>query len=157
MERVTVSLDEALSRDFDALLKAQAYKSRSEAVRDLVRGAVEARRLVGDGTGECVANLSYVYNHHTRGLAQRLSEMGHEHHDMVVSTSLVHLDHDDCFETTMLKGAISAVRAFADAVRAQRGVRFAELNLVRVEPNDSHQAGATHAHAAHQHLTPARG
>jgi CopG family nickel-responsive transcriptional regulator len=155
MQRVTVSLDEDLARDFDNLLRDQAYQSRSEAVRDLVRSAVEARRLQGDGPGDCVASLSYIYNHHTRALAQRLNEMAHEHHDLVVATTHVHLDHDDCLETVILKGPITLVRGFADLVQAERGVRFADLNLVRVEPNNHHR-GDAHDHSDHQHLSPAR-
>jgi hypothetical protein len=50
---------------------AQAYESRSEAMRDLIRSVVETHRLSAEATGDCVANLSYVYNHHTRDLAQR--------------------------------------------------------------------------------------
>jgi CopG family nickel-responsive transcriptional regulator len=157
VQRVTISLDDQLARDFDALSRQESYASRSEAVRDLVRDAVEARRLADNATGECVANLSYVYNHATRDLSQRLSDAGHRHHGLVVSTTHVHLDHDDCLETSILKGPVAAVRAFANAVRAERGVRFAQLNLVRVEPNDHHGAASPHAHGGHQHLTPARG
>jgi CopG family nickel-responsive transcriptional regulator len=156
VQRVTISLDDQLARDFDALAREESYASRSEAVRDLVRAAVEARRLAADATGACVASLSYVYNHAVRDLAQRLSDAGHRHHGLVVSTTHVHLDHEDCLETTILKGSVADVRAFANAVRAERGVRFTELNLVRVEPNDRHDAAAGHAHAGHQHLTPAR-
>jgi CopG family nickel-responsive transcriptional regulator len=155
MQRLTISLDDDLARDFDTLFRDQAYQSRSEAVRDLVRSAVEARRLQGDGPGDCVASLSYIYNHHTRALAQRLNEMAHQHHDLVVATTHVHLDHDDCLETVILKGAVPRVREFADLVQAERGVRFADLNLVRVEPNNDHLGGA-HDHSEHQHLSPAR-
>jgi CopG family nickel-responsive transcriptional regulator len=155
MQRVTVSLDDDLARDFDILLRDQAYQSRSEAVRDLVRSAVEARRLQGEGPGDCVASLSYIYNHHTRALAQRLNEMAHDHHDLVVATTHVHLDHDDCLETVILKGAIQRVRGFADLVQAERGVRFAALNLVRVEPSNDHR-GAAHDHGDHRHLSPVR-
>ncbi|MDI1365561.1 MAG: nickel-responsive transcriptional regulator NikR [bacterium] len=96
LQRVTISLDETLGRDFDALIAAQGYSSRSEAVRDLVRLAIEARRLDEAGDAPSVASLSYVYDHHTRSLAQRLTEIGHEHYELVVSTSHIHLDHDSC-------------------------------------------------------------
>ncbi len=35
MERVTISLDEALASQFDQLIAARGYSNRSEAVRDL--------------------------------------------------------------------------------------------------------------------------
>jgi CopG family nickel-responsive transcriptional regulator len=149
-------MDDQLSSDFDALSAAQSYESRSEAMRDLIRDAVEAHRLSSEVTGSCVANLSYVYNHHTRGLAQRLTAMGNHRHDLLVATMRVSLDHEDCLETSILKGTIADVQAFADAIKAERGVRFARLNIIRVEPNDCHDAIGAHRHNARDHLTPTR-
>lgn len=153
MQRVTISLDETLAAAFDDLILAQGYESRSEAMRDLVRKAVASQ---GDesSAGDCVANLSYVYSHHVRALAQRLTEISHDNHDLVVATFHVHLDHDNCLESTMLKGPKVRVRTLADAIRAERGVRFAELNLIAVEPNGEHAPSAAHDHGPHEHLTP---
>ncbi|MFZ1852726.1 MAG: nickel-responsive transcriptional regulator NikR, partial [Nitrosomonas sp.] len=61
MERITISLDESLAHEFDHLIARRGYENRSEAVRDLLRRELEAERI-REGTGQCVANLSYVYN-----------------------------------------------------------------------------------------------
>ena len=157
MQRVTISLDESLAEAFDQLADAQGYGSRSEAVRDLIRKAIAVRQQEASD-GNCVANLSYVYNHHVRALAQRLAEISHEHHDLVVATFHVHLDHDHCLESVMLKGRVSEVRALSDAIRTERGVRFGELNLIAVAPNAHHSAvAAAHQHGRHAHLTPEPG
>lgn len=154
MQRVTVSLDEATALQFDDLTKEQGYQSRSEAMRDLVRRAVEARRLESGASTHCVANLSYVYVHRTRALAQRLLDMQHEHHDLVVSTTHVILDHVSSLETMILKGATGAVRALTDAITAERGVRFAVVNLVSVDPNDDHEGLQGHHHQHGSHASP---
>ena len=85
MERFTISLDEALAQQFDELIAARGYSNRSEAVRDLIRGAIEGDRQRDAPTGHCVANLSYVFNHHQRDLAERLTGLQHEHHDLTVA------------------------------------------------------------------------
>ncbi len=130
MQRVTVSLDEAETAAFDAIVAEQGYASRSEAMRDLVRRAVDARRLQASGDGACVANLSYVYDHHLPALVRRLTKLQHDHHDLVVATTHVHLDHDNCLESAMLKGSVAAVRALAGSIEATNGVRFTTLNLI---------------------------
>ena len=158
MQRVTISLEESLAADFDALRVGQAYQSRSEAVRDLVRQAVEKDRQASLETGRCVACLSYVYDHHVRDMAQRLTGLQHNHHDIVVSTTHVHLDHDTCLETTILKGSIGAVRALADAIKAERGVRFAHINLISVKAESHvHGEGGEHFHDPALHFTPHAG
>jgi CopG family nickel-responsive transcriptional regulator len=100
--------------------------------------------------GSCVANLSYVYNHHERELSERLTNIQHAHHDLTVSTMHAHLDHDQCIETVMLKGPVKRVREFAEEIIAERGVRHGTLNLVNVELGEPH----THGGSTHRHLKP---
>ncbi len=156
MQRVTISLDDDLAQAFDALARTRGYASRSEAVRDLVRRDVDGARLAGP-RGTCVATLSYVYGHRTRALAARLLDLQHAHHTLVVATTHVILDHDAVLETVVLRGPTAAVTAFADAVIAERGVRFGSVNVVAVEPNDRHADPAPHHHHGHAHASPHRG
>jgi CopG family nickel-responsive transcriptional regulator len=140
MERFTISLDDHLASEFDAYIGAKSYANRSEAVRDLIRHALESRRLYTQAAPHCIASLSYVYNHHERQLSERLTEAQHQHHDLVVSTMHVHLDHDNCLETLILRGPTAEVRRFADQIQAERGVRHGQLNLIPVD------AEAVHSH-----------
>lgn len=130
MQRVTISIDDDLAAEFDSLSQEQGYTSRSEAMRDLVRRAVDGRRLEQVGSAPCIANLSYVYDHHTRALAQRLTEIAHDHHQVIVSTTHVHLDHATCLESAILKGPTDEVRKLANVIQAERGVRFGAINLI---------------------------
>lgn len=154
MERITMSMDEELAKDFDRMVHDRGYSSRSEAMRDLVRREVEVHRQTREARTHCVANLSYVYNHHERNLTERLTEAQHQHHDLVVATMHVHLDHDNCLESTVLKGPALAVRAFADRTQAESGVRHGQLNLVTVRTGDSHFRSGHHRHPGHLHLIP---
>ncbi len=158
MERITISIDEDLAAEFDWLIAKRGYKNRSEAVRDLVRSHLEAEIASEGQDGHCVANLSYVYNHHERDLAERLTALQHGQHDLTVATMHAHLDHDNCLESVILRGATGAVRAFADALTSERGVRHGQLNLVSVDVADGHR----HSHGyvprgrfkRHVHLKP---
>jgi CopG family nickel-responsive transcriptional regulator len=156
MERITISLDEDLADEFDRLAEARGYQNRSEAIRDLLRREVEASRQREGEAGHCVANLSYVYNHHERDLAERLTGLQHGHHDLTVATMHAHLDHDNCLESVILKGPVQAVRQFADALVAERGVRHGQINVVSVSVAETrHSHGYRPAgKAAHTHLKP---
>ena len=150
MDRFTISLDENLAAAFDQLIKERGYATRSEAVRDILRSHLQARDESKDSKGACVANLSYVYNHHERELAERLTSIQHDHHDLTVSTMHAHLDHDQCIETVVLKGPINRVRVFAEQIMAETGVRHGQLNLVSVELGKPH----SHGGSTHRHLKP---
>lgn len=146
MQRFTISLDDGLADEFDRLIEQRGYSNRSEAVRDLLRVHLDRLREESDNASHCVANLSYVYNHHERDLAERLTALQHRHHDLTISTMHAHLDHEHCIESLMLKGKASDVRRFADALAAERGVKHGQLNLVTVDL----AMGGHH----HDHLTP---
>jgi len=62
MQRFTISLDDDLAEQFDALIAEKGYVNRSEAVRDLLRlgTGLVAGRVRGSRTGWCIANVSYV-------------------------------------------------------------------------------------------------
>lgn len=158
MERITISLDEHLAREFDALIARRGYRNRSEAMRDLLREYLETARQEEQASAAayCVANLSYVYDHHARDLAERLTELQHAHHDLTVATLHAHLDHDHCMESVILRGPTVSVRAFADALIAERGVRHGQINIVSVDI-----ARSAHSHGyrprggtLHLHLKP---
>jgi CopG family nickel-responsive transcriptional regulator len=150
MDRFTISLDEQLATAFDTLIKERGYATRSEAVRDILRKHLQQSAEQRDSRGACVANLSYVYNHHERELAERLTNIQHAHHELTVATMHAHLDHEQCLETVMLKGSVKRVREFADEIIAERGVRHGMLNLVNVELGAAH----THDGTTHRHLKP---
>jgi CopG family transcriptional regulator, nickel-responsive regulator len=102
-----------------------------------------------NSAGECFAMLSYVYDHHTRELAKRLTSVHHEHHHLHVATLHVHLDHESCLEVSVLRGKAEAVREFAKAVVAQRGVTHGNVSFIPVTlETDAH----THGDDAGKHL-----
>ena len=133
MQRLTISIDDDLAADFEALAQARGYASRSEAIRDLVRRELGQETVLARPDAPCVATLTYTYDHHERTLAARIVDMQHEHHDLTVSTMHAHLSHDLCVETTILRGAADEVQAFAQSLLAQRGVRHGHLHLVPIE------------------------
>jgi CopG family nickel-responsive transcriptional regulator len=163
LERVTISLEETLLADFDRYIARKGYQNRSEAIRDLVRDRLETN-AGADPAGYSVGCVSYVYNHHQRDLAQRLTNAQHGHHDFVLSALHVHLDHENCLEVTLLRGPTGALKTFAESLIAETGVRHGHLHLTAVDVAETRHrhdgAGpATHGHAhghgsntAHKHL-----
>jgi len=151
MERVTISLDEGLLEEFDGYIKRKGYENRSEAIRDLLRQRLESDRLAEDRAEQAVACLSYVYNHHQRELTRRLASSQHDHHDLVLSTLHVHLDHENCLEIAVLHGDTGKVRAFAEATIAETGVRHGNLHLVPAEMVSDHHKHGKHVHP-HEHM-----
>jgi CopG family transcriptional regulator, nickel-responsive regulator len=138
MRRLTISVDDDLAEAFDHLVKHKKYLNRSEAFRDLVRKELGQVELAESEDQHCVATLSYIYNHHERQLANRLTQLQHDHHDVAVAAQHVHLDHDNCLETVILSGKISDVRGCADAIISQTGVKHGNVHIVPITIHKNH-------------------
>ena len=152
MERVTISMSDEFAAELAAFMDDYHYDNRSEALRDLARLGLEKARIDHSTKGQCVATLSYVFNHHTRELAKRLTDAHHDHHDLQVATMHVHLDHDNCLEVAVLRGDARAVRDFAKTVIAERGVTHGQVTFA---PTTTHAEARDHAggapHRRHVH------
>ncbi|MFA4964980.1 MAG: nickel-responsive transcriptional regulator NikR [Thermoleophilia bacterium] len=120
--RFGVSIDERLLGSYDELIAGKDYGNRSEALRDLIRGAlVEDQWELGDA--EAVGTVTLVYDHHSRDLADKLTEHQHSHHEEIVSTLHVHLDADHCLEVVVLRGVARDLKRIADGLIGTKGVQ----------------------------------
>jgi len=139
MQRVTITLDDALQTAIDQRVGTHGYQGRSEAIRDLLRaGLLEPQNR--NPQEPCVATLSYVYDHGTRELSKRLNTAFHEHHDLTLSTLHVHLDQGKCMEVSVLKGSIGEVSELARHVMAERGVRHGSAQIIPLGDIEGDQA-----------------
>ena len=152
MQRVTITIDDDLAAEIDAFMAGRGYANRSEAIRDLARSGLSQSSLEAPRDRDCVATLSYIYDHAARELPKRLTKDFHAHHGLAQATLHVHLDYDSCLEVTVLKGASAEVKAFADHVIAERGVRHGHIAYIpsdqgaRPRSGDGDRRGNAHGH-----------
>jgi len=59
----------------------------------------------------------------------KVTEMQHDFHHQIVSTTHVHMDHDNCLEVIIVRGKAGEVLGLADSLRALRGVRNSNLSM----------------------------
>lgn len=130
MQRITITLDDDLMEQLDALIAERGYQNRSEAIRDLTRAGMQQTAQEQGKSGDCVAALVYVYDHAQRDLSRRLVDTYHHHHDLSLATLHVHLDDDNCMEVTALRGTGSEVQHFADHIIAERGVKYGRVVMM---------------------------
>ncbi|MFI3272259.1 MAG: nickel-responsive transcriptional regulator NikR [Pseudomonadota bacterium] len=126
--RFGVSLDSDLLDKFDALCGERCYQTRSEAIRDLIRNTLVQQEWE-DTEREIAGTLTLVYDHHKSDLSQRLTEIQHDMHDIIITSLHVHLDHDNCLEVLVLKGPGQHVRTLAQRLLSIKGVKHGKLSL----------------------------
>jgi CopG family nickel-responsive transcriptional regulator len=158
MQRVTITIDDDLVAEIDAFMARRGYANRSEAIRDLARAGLSQSSLEAGQAHDrdCIATLSYVYDHASRELPKRLTQDFHAHHGLAQATLHVHLDHDSCLEVTVLRGRSAEVKAFADHVIAERGVRHGHIAYMPADVSTHPHSHDTDGHHGHAHEPAAR-
>jgi len=126
--RFGVSIPHELLEKFDGLISDKGYTNRSEAVRDLIRD-----RLVEEQWTETehsvVGIVTVVYNHEQSDLAQKLTEIQHERHDIIISAVHVHLDQHNCLEVLIMRGRAEEVKKAGELLISTRGVRHGKITM----------------------------
>jgi CopG family nickel-responsive transcriptional regulator len=126
--RFGVSIPDDLLDKFDVLIAEQGYTNRSEAIRDLIRN-----RFVEDewsrSQEDVVGTVTVVYNHEQSELAQKLTEIQHRKHDLIISSVHVHLDQHNCLEVLIMRGAPAEVKKAGELLISTRGVKHGKITM----------------------------
>ena len=123
--RFGISMPANLVRELDAWRTQHGYASRSEAVRDLLRDMMVAKRWEegsADDDVPMVGVVSIVYKHATRELSEHLTEMQLHHHTVAQAALHIHLNPENCLEVIVLRGTRRDVRTLANQLISARGV-----------------------------------
>jgi CopG family nickel-responsive transcriptional regulator len=129
--RFTVSLPRGLLQELDRRLIKEAYASRSEFVRDLIREQLIQEKWQDD-LADVVGVLTICYNHHQRELPVRIMELQHRRFINVLCNTHVHLGHDDCLEAIFVQGKPAEVEKLSLEIGGLRGVKFAKLTRASI-------------------------
>jgi CopG family nickel-responsive transcriptional regulator len=126
--RFTVSVPADLGKQLDRMAHDKGYDNRSLAVADLIRaGLIEHRQNQGDR--EIAGTITLVYDHHKQHVQAALTDIQHDHHDCIISTLHVHLDHHNCLEVLVVRGKAGIVKQIADELIAAKGVKHGKLTV----------------------------
>jgi CopG family nickel-responsive transcriptional regulator len=128
LTRIGVALDADLLEKFDQLIEQRGYSNRSEAFRDLIRNEL-VEEAWKSPESEVVGSVTLVYDHHVRQLSDKLLDVQHDHHDAILSTLHVHLDHNNCLEVLLVKGKAADVQRIANTLISTKGVKHGRLTL----------------------------
>lgn len=125
--RFTVSLPKSLFDEMEVDLTNKGYGSRSEYIRDLYRARLIDQQW-DNSKQDVVGVLTLVFDHHQRGLAEKLIEIQHNHLIQVLCSTHVHIDHHNCLETIIIKGNPSCVNSLVNQISVLKGVKSARLS-----------------------------
>ncbi len=125
--RFGISLEKELLAKFDKHISKKKYQNRSEAIRDLIREEIVKTEWLKDK--EVAGTITLVYDHHKRELINKLTDIQHDFHELIISTQHIHLDHDNCLEIIAVKSKPKEAQKLADTLKSIKGVKHETLSM----------------------------
>lgn len=125
--RVSLSLPEALLREFDILSRSLGHSNRSVAVGEAMRELLANRKWNLSRKGSVAGVILLTYDHHSRGVNAALTELQHDFPDVVTATMHLHLSKHTCLEVIAFKGESERVRGLAKILQSNKGVLSVKL------------------------------
>jgi CopG family nickel-responsive transcriptional regulator len=127
LTRLSMSIEKSLAKRLDDLAAEAQYANRSEFLRDLVRHAAVERQWKANE--EVLGTLTILYDHHQRGLTEKLTTIQHDHGGEILAATHLHLSHHLCAEMIMVRGKAGDVKLFSDSMKKLKGVLHAALSM----------------------------
>ncbi len=132
--RIGVSLPKNLLDEFDSIIRTRGYSSRSEAIRDAIRGYIAEYKWLESEKGEIVGVLTIIYDHNLKGVSDAIINLQHDFGDVITSSMHIHLNRDQCLELVLVKGEMDKIKGLVDRISAIRGVLNVKLITALKKP-----------------------
>lgn len=123
--RFGVSLEDTLLKSLDNFTRKNGFPNRSQAIRYLINEYIVDEKW--DGDQEVAGNISIVYNHHKRNLLNKLNDIQHDYHDVILSNLHFHIDHNNCMEIIAVKGKADILRELSEKIITCKGIKHGRL------------------------------
>lgn len=150
--RLGVSLEPELLAQLDRWVLRRNCRSRSDALRSLIRQGQAGERQ-GDPGADAAGTVTLLYRHDAPQVQRRLTAAQHRWGEHIRSAVHVHLTDGACLEVLILTGTSQEVRRAAEDLKGVKGVVQGEVALTLPSLAGGH-TGHRHPHRGGRPLPP---
>ncbi len=125
--RFGVSLEKEFLDSLDDYILQNKLSNRSQAIRQLINRNLVMKKWASNDI--VAGSVTLVYDHHKRNLSSRLTNIQHDHHELILSLQHFHLDHSLCMEIIAVKGRASEIIELADKLIAVKGINHGQITM----------------------------
>jgi len=129
VHRIGVSIPPDLLEKFDVTMRRMGFRDRSKAIQAAMRSFITEFEF-GQAEGEGAGAIIILFDHTVRGLEDALTDIQHDHRDIISSTMHIHLDERNCLEILAVKGKAELIKNLSQKISGVRGVK--QIKLVTV-------------------------
>jgi len=119
---VSISLTSQILESLEKLIEKRGYFSRSEAIRDAIRGIILEYDLSIKSDDLVFATIIIISEYERHDVETQLSKLRHEFNDIVIEDTHRHIKDKYCVETFLAEGKNTEVINLLGRIRGIRGI-----------------------------------
>lgn len=128
--RFGVSIEKDVLQLLDNYIEDNQFPNRSQAVRHLIQRVEVEKQWKSDAV--VGGSITLLFDHHKRELLDKITDIQHDFHHVILCSQHVHLDHDNCLEIIAVKGKASVLKDLANRLTAVKGVIHGQLSMTKM-------------------------
>jgi CopG family nickel-responsive transcriptional regulator len=130
MSIISVSLPKELLKELDAILGEEKSATRSEVLRQAVRGYIIEYKELDKLKGNVIATITVLYEKKEKN--EELFRLQHEFSDMITAYLHSHLTETSCLEVMVVKGPSKRLKKLVDGLKANKPVKQIKVSIMKV-------------------------
>jgi CopG family transcriptional regulator, nickel-responsive regulator len=128
-----MSLSPKLLSEFDKSMKKAGFSDRSKAIQTALHGFIDQNDWNGGDDSRMGAGvIMMLYDNHTYTPGGGNTHIQHEYGDIISATTHLHLDHNNCLETVMVRGEIGKIKMLTRSLSQSRGIKSLKVHFVTI-------------------------
>jgi CopG family nickel-responsive transcriptional regulator len=127
--RISISLPPNLLDELDTVIQRIGY-DRSKAIQQAIRDFITSYRLESDQNASAVGTITLLFDHDIPGLEAELTDVQHQHGDLISSTTHIHLEGHHCLLVIVVKGQAMRIHQLTTSLQSLRGVQQIKLTCL---------------------------
>ncbi|MBS7627195.1 CopG family ribbon-helix-helix protein [Candidatus Bathyarchaeota archaeon] len=128
MSTINISLPKGMVEKIDRIVKEQRYASRSELVRDALRGFFSEVDWASRLAGMALAVVTMTFNMERRGGGLRGDQSATTQVRTYNLNDISHLGKS-CLEVILTRGDINEIKRFTDNLKVIRGIEIVKITV----------------------------
>jgi len=123
VSRISFSLKPELQKQFDSITKLMGYEERSKALQIAIQNLISEYELKVDPESTATGTILMLYEHDVHGVDSKITDIGHLHRVVIISSLHLHLDEENCLNVILVKGKVWKIMELEQSIRKLSGVK----------------------------------
>ena len=130
-----MSLPKELLSEFDEVLDARGYNSRSKGIRDALKDYNLRFQWMNEMDGERTGIIALIYDHHYTGVMDGITDVQHNFREYINAVMRIDMTEKYCLEVVVVKGDVKYIRDLTEQIKRLKGVEHVKLTSIDSRKN----------------------